>query len=177
MLLLVLGLAGVVGGYHFARVPAGARAGQVQEQADAATAQAEQISAQAQAVADQVEELMGKVGASAAEAQAAAERGKVSALDPSVGTDLQRVRDNLRVLGSLSRLFGLDCRLVQNVESPELYLHVSFLIRPSGPRENRWPAPLTRYVGFCLGGILTGPANLRTSMIFRFRIAFPRKRP
>ena len=47
VLLLVLGLAGVVVGYYFGRVPADARASQAQEQANEATAQAEQVNAQA----------------------------------------------------------------------------------------------------------------------------------
>ena len=47
ILLLVLGLAGVVIGYYFGRVPADARATQAGEQADQANAQAADVSARA----------------------------------------------------------------------------------------------------------------------------------
>ena len=67
ILQILLGVAGVVVGYYFGRVPADARAAQAQEQANAATAQTEQVNAQAQAVADQVEQVMDKITPAAAE--------------------------------------------------------------------------------------------------------------
>jgi hypothetical protein len=45
VLLIMQGLAGVVIGYYFGRVPADARATQAQQQANTATAQAEQVRA------------------------------------------------------------------------------------------------------------------------------------
>jgi hypothetical protein len=61
ILMLMLGLAGVVVGYYFGRVPADARAAQAQEQANTATAQAEQVSAQAQSAADQVDNVLARL--------------------------------------------------------------------------------------------------------------------
>jgi hypothetical protein len=71
VLLLMLGLAGVVVGYYFGRVPADARAAQAQEQANAATAQTEQFSAQTQAMANQVEQVLDKISPAAATARGA----------------------------------------------------------------------------------------------------------
>jgi hypothetical protein len=76
VLMLMLGLAGVVIGYYFGRVPADARATQAQEQAYTATAQAEQVRAKAQPAADQVNQFLARLatpaGAEAREALAPA---------------------------------------------------------------------------------------------------------
>lgn len=61
ILLLLLGLAGVVLGYYFGRVPADARAVQAQQQANSADARAEQVSSQAEAAADQVEQIVARM--------------------------------------------------------------------------------------------------------------------
>ncbi len=53
ILLLVLGLAGVVVGYYFGRVPADARATQAQERADEATVEAQGVRNEAQNAADE----------------------------------------------------------------------------------------------------------------------------
>lgn len=97
VLMLVLGLAGVVIGYYFGRVPADARATQAQVQANAATAQTEQVTAQAQATADQVEQVMNKIPPAAAMA-----RGGAAPPIDTVATDLQRIRDELRALATVS---------------------------------------------------------------------------
>ncbi len=100
VLQIILGVAGVVIGYYFGRVPADARAAQAQEQANAATAQAEQVSAQSQAAADKVEQVMDKITPAAA-----ATRG-VGAQPPDIAADLQKIRDELRVLAAVSRRRG-----------------------------------------------------------------------
>jgi hypothetical protein len=98
----LLGVAGVVLGYYFGRVPADARATQAQEQANTATAQTEQISAQTQAMADKVEQVMDNITP-----EKAASRGAgAQPLDTLIATDLQRIRDELRALASVSRRRG-----------------------------------------------------------------------
>jgi hypothetical protein len=99
VLLLVLGLAGVVVGYYFGRVPADARASQAQEQADDATAEAEAVRAQALAVADEVERVLDR----AAPAAAAARGAERAAGEPPVSPELRRIRDELRTIGNLGR--------------------------------------------------------------------------
>lgn len=101
VLMLLLGLAGVVVGYYFGRVPADARATQAQEQANAATAQTEQVTAQAQATADRVEQVMDSIPRAAAAA-----RGGGAPPTDAVALDLQRIRDELRALGTVSRRSG-----------------------------------------------------------------------
>jgi nitrate reductase gamma subunit len=94
ILMLMLGLAGVVVGYYFGRVPADARATQAQEQANAATAQAEQVTAQAHAVAEQIDHVLEKAAPVAAEA-----RGSGASRDSaSITPDLRRIRDELRAI-------------------------------------------------------------------------------
>lgn len=99
VLLLVLGLAGVVVGYYFGRVPADARASQAQQQANEATAQAEQVNAQAEVIADEVDDLMDRLVPAAVSARG----GKSLAEDAAITTDLQRIRDDLRNLSKMSR--------------------------------------------------------------------------
>lgn len=100
VLLLMLGLAGVVIGYYFGRVPADARATQAQEQANAATAQTEQVHAQALVINDRVEQVMDKVAPGSAIASA---RGVgVAPSDNALVADLQKIRDDLRNLAAVS---------------------------------------------------------------------------
>jgi hypothetical protein len=99
ILLLVLGLAGVVVGYYFGRVPADARATQAQEQANEATAQAEQVNAQAQSIADEVDEVLDR----AARAPVSTRGAESKAADPALAEDLHRIRDELRALSRMSR--------------------------------------------------------------------------
>jgi hypothetical protein len=99
VLLLMLGLAGVVVGYYFGRVPADARASEAQQQANAATSQAEQVSTQAEIVAAQVDDVIDRVAPAAAAARGAG----ASAVDPAVVADLKRLRDELRILGNAAR--------------------------------------------------------------------------
>jgi len=96
ILLLVLGLAGVVIGYYFGRVPADARATQAGEQADQANAQAAEVSARAGAAADQVDEMMGRAGRGAVLEGAAGRGAEGQAKDDT--DDLRRLRDTLRAL-------------------------------------------------------------------------------
>jgi hypothetical protein len=98
ILQILLGVAGVVVGYYFGRVPADARAAQAQEQANAATAQTEQISAQTQAAASQVEQLMDKIAPTAAET-----RDIGAGMDTAIASDLQKIRDELRALAAVRR--------------------------------------------------------------------------
>ncbi len=99
ILMLVLGLAGVVVGYYFGRVPADARASQAQQQANDATAQSEQVHAQAQAIADEVDEVMERMARPSVTARGA----ESSATDLALAEDLYRIRDDLRSLSKLSR--------------------------------------------------------------------------
>jgi hypothetical protein len=101
VLQVVLGVAGVVIGYYFGRVPADARAAQAQEQANAATAQTEQVGAQAQATADKVEQVMAKITPAEAE-----RRGITAGTDTAIASDLQKIRDELRTLAAVSRRRG-----------------------------------------------------------------------
>lgn len=99
ILQILLGIAGVVVGYYFGRVPADARATQAQEQANDATAQTEQIGAQAQAAADKLDDLGGKITPVTPAARAAGARS----IDTSVAADLRKIRDELRTLSAVSR--------------------------------------------------------------------------
>ena len=101
ILQVLLGVAGVVVGYYFGRVPADARAVQAQDQANAATAQTEQVNAQAQATANQVEQVMDKIAPTTAET-----RDIGAGIDPAIASDLQRIRDELRSLAAVSRRRG-----------------------------------------------------------------------
>jgi hypothetical protein len=99
VLLLMLGLAGVVVGYYFGRVPADASAAKAQDQANAATAQTEQVTAQAQVMADEVEQVMDKISPTGV-----ASRGiSAQPLDPVIAAELQKIRDELRSMASISR--------------------------------------------------------------------------
>ena len=101
VLQILLGVAGVVIGYYFGRVPADARAVQAQEQANAATAQTEQISAQAQEAAGQVEDVIEKVTSAAPTARGAGSQP----LDTLIADNLLKIRDNLRALAAVSRRY------------------------------------------------------------------------
>ena len=99
ILQILLGVAGVVVGYYFGRVPADARAAQAQEQANAATAETEQISAQTQAAADAVEEVMDKITPSVPTARG----GAAPPPDTLIAENLQKIRDKLRGIAAVSR--------------------------------------------------------------------------
>ena len=99
VLLLILGLAGVVVGYYFGRVPADARASQAQEQADQAAAEAEVVRVQALAVADDVDRVLER----AAPAAAATRSAERAVRAPEMDMELQRIRDELRMIGRLGR--------------------------------------------------------------------------
>lgn len=102
VLQVILGVAGVVIGYYFGRVPADARAVQAQEQANIATAQTEQVTAQTQAMVTQVEQVMDKISPAATEPRSL----EASRIDTTITNDLQRIRDELRTLASMSRRRG-----------------------------------------------------------------------
>ena len=101
VLLLLLGMAGVVVGYYFGRVPADARTAQAQQNADAASARAEQVSSQAEAAADQVDAVLYRVS----DPGAARARGAAAGLEAEEGSseDLRRVRDALRGIVTAGR--------------------------------------------------------------------------
>ena len=63
ILQLILGLAGVVLGYYFGRVPADARAAQSQKQADTANAHAQDVAAEAEEVSAKSEEVARSIAA------------------------------------------------------------------------------------------------------------------
>ena len=96
VLLLMIGMAGVVIGYYFGRVPADARATESQQQADAATAHSAEVGAKAQAVADQVERVLGAQLAETVRAE--------STRDAAAGgvDELQRLRGELRALSDFA---------------------------------------------------------------------------
>jgi hypothetical protein len=91
ILMLMLGLAGVVVGYYFGRVPADARSAQAQQQASDASAHAEQVSAEARVMADRIDQVI----ENAAPAGPAARGSGSSASEIPVG-ELQQIRDGLR---------------------------------------------------------------------------------
>jgi pyruvate/2-oxoglutarate dehydrogenase complex dihydrolipoamide acyltransferase (E2) component len=99
VLLLVLGLAGVVVGYYFGRVPADARASQATERAEEATAEAEQVRAHARAAADDVERVMDRLAPAAARVRGAEE----ASMAPGVESDLRQIREELRAVGNIGR--------------------------------------------------------------------------
>lgn len=94
ILQVLLGVAGVVVGYYFGRVPADARATQAQKQANAATAQTEQISAHNLAMSDEIDVVMKKLAPAER-----AERGvEAQSKDSAIVADLQKIRDELRAI-------------------------------------------------------------------------------
>lgn len=100
VLLLLLGLAGVVLGYYFGRVPADARAAQAQQQAETATAHAEQVSTQAEAAANQIEAVLDGMPAPAGEGERALESAQRAG---PTARQLQQLRDQLRLAASAGR--------------------------------------------------------------------------
>jgi hypothetical protein len=86
----MLGLAGVVVGYYFGRVPADARVAQAQQQANAATTQTKEISARAQSVADEIDEALDAAGGGVT-------RGGTTGISAD---ELRRLRDKLRQVGT-----------------------------------------------------------------------------
>lgn len=100
VLLLLLGLAGVVIGYYFGRVPADARAAQAQQQAASASARAAQVSVQAAAAANQVEQVLD--GMAAPVAGTAREMAGVPEA-ARVVEELQQLRDSLRQVANGGR--------------------------------------------------------------------------
>jgi hypothetical protein len=100
ILLLMLGLAGVVIGYYFGRVPADARATQAQQQADSAHAHAERVSTEANAMAEQIDHVL--EGAPSG----AAARGAGSKSPAAAASDLTHIRDKLREVANRGRRTG-----------------------------------------------------------------------
>lgn len=98
VLMLVLGLAGVVIGYYFGRVPADARAAQAQGQTEAANAHVEKLGAVAQATSDQVDQILADISQ-----PTAAARGAGDAVSDRLPDNLRQVRDKLRQLSTIYR--------------------------------------------------------------------------
>ena len=84
ILLLVLGLAGVVIGYYFGRIPADARATQANEKS-------QQVTAEAAAAADGLDVVLAKTSGGAA--SRGTEEENTAAID-----EIRRVRDDLRTV-------------------------------------------------------------------------------
>jgi hypothetical protein len=99
ILQVLIGLAGVVIGYYFGRVPADAHAVQAQEQANAATAQSEQVSAQAEVLAGQVDQVMDRM----IPGQAVTRGAGTQTTGTQTLEDLQKIRDDLKALSNLGR--------------------------------------------------------------------------
>jgi len=99
ILMLMLGLAGVVVGYYFGRVPADASAAKAQDQVNTANAQTEQVTARAQVMADEVEQVMDKFAPAGSTAKSVSPQPP----DAQIAKDLQKIRDELRSLATLSR--------------------------------------------------------------------------
>jgi hypothetical protein len=97
VLMLVLGLAGVVIGYYFGRVPADARAAQSQGQAEAAHARVQKLGAAAQATSDQVDQIMSGIVEPSPTGRGAGDGGA----GEQVVDRLKQVRDRLRQLGTM----------------------------------------------------------------------------
>jgi hypothetical protein len=92
VLMLALGLAGVVVGYYFGRVPADMHATQAQQQANAATTHAEQMRGQAQQTAEQIDQLLDNIPAPAS----VVDRDIAAGPAHDVSAELRRLRDDLR---------------------------------------------------------------------------------
>lgn len=92
VLMLALGLAGVVVGYYFGRVPADMHATQAQQQANAATTHAEQMRGQAQQTAEQIDQLLDTIPAPAS----VVDRDVAGGPAHDVSAELKRLRDDLR---------------------------------------------------------------------------------
>jgi hypothetical protein len=90
LLTILLGLAGVVVGYYFGRVPADARAAQASNRADTAVRQREQVKAQARGAAGQLDNIL-------ADGARGATRGE---LPTASLAGLRSVRDELHDLGA-----------------------------------------------------------------------------
>jgi hypothetical protein len=101
ILLLVMGLAGVVIGYYFGRVPADARAAQAQEQANTATAQAQQIGADARVNADQLAPIISQMDDSLK--TATRKTGGTPPLDQVSVNQVKKIRENLLKVSSSVR--------------------------------------------------------------------------
>jgi hypothetical protein len=99
ILLLMLGLAGVVVGYYFGRVPADARANQALEKADLATSHAGQVDSVAR-------EALGKIEKTLARQQPGSgfkpEKGAVLA-ESDVIAELLEIRNNLQDLMAMGK--------------------------------------------------------------------------
>lgn len=97
ILLLLLGLAGVVVGYYFGRVPADARAGLAQAQADVASTHAGQVNTAALEAVKKIEKILtrrqGEDGLTG--------NDKTPLNDNHTTAELQEIRDDLRTLASL----------------------------------------------------------------------------
>lgn len=108
MLTLIMGLAGVVLGYYFGRIPAESRADAAQAQADSAIAQSAAVSAQADALADKVGEII-ELSPAASPSLEGGSRGSARGVaDEAEGqvplrVELQGMRDQLRTLAASSR--------------------------------------------------------------------------
>jgi hypothetical protein len=98
VLLLVMGLAGVVIGYYFGRVPADARAAQAQGQAEVASAHADRLSAATQATSDQLDQILAEITPPSATA-----RGAEAGAEEGLADNLRKVRDKLRQLSTVQR--------------------------------------------------------------------------
>jgi hypothetical protein len=99
ILLLLLGLAGVVVGYYFGRVPADARASQAQEKAELAVTHAGLVDASAREALDKIEKTLARQQAGSGFRP---EKGSVSA-ESDIIAELLEIRNNLHDLTALGK--------------------------------------------------------------------------
>jgi len=97
VLMLMLGIAGVVIGYYFGRIPGDARAAQAQENANEATAKTEKVNAQVQIAANKVEQIIEKMPV------VGTRGGGDVQTDLLLSENLQQIRDELRSLHNISQ--------------------------------------------------------------------------
>lgn len=96
ILLLMLGMAGIVIGYYFGRVPADARTTQAIDQAIAETARAENVIVQSRNIADQVDKVKDKIS----QVSAGTREDRTLPSDTTIDKKLQEIINDLRAIGT-----------------------------------------------------------------------------
>ncbi len=99
ILMLLLGLAGVVVGYYFGRIPADARAADAQEKAEDAIALTGEVATRAQLLESEVGQMIEKVNQTGDQMRGSGEQMSVE----SVAGELSKIRNGLRELTSSCR--------------------------------------------------------------------------
>lgn len=95
VLLLLMGLAGVVLGYYFGRIPADARAAQAQQDATEANIKAEAVTTKAEQMGEKAVNMVGRMAATRRDGSAGA--------DPAMAEDIRWMETQLSELRSMAR--------------------------------------------------------------------------